>query len=101
MGFYQGKVCVITGASQGIGAALAHELARRGARLSLFARSASDLEAVRQKILSAQGEAIAVAGDVTKDDDVARLFGETLKAYGGVDVLVANAGAVRVQEISI
>jgi NADP-dependent 3-hydroxy acid dehydrogenase YdfG len=85
---WDGKVVVITGASAGIGAALAAELDRRGARLVLAARTADRLEAVAASL----AEAIAVPCDVTRRDDVQRLRRSALDRYGHIDVWVNNAG---------
>ncbi|MEZ5355286.1 MAG: SDR family NAD(P)-dependent oxidoreductase [Bryobacteraceae bacterium] len=83
----QGKVILITGASGGIGAALARLLHQRGARLTLLARSADRLQAVAQAC-----DAVAVAGDVTKPDDRQRAIDATVERYGRLDVLINNAG---------
>jgi NADP-dependent 3-hydroxy acid dehydrogenase YdfG len=83
------RVVVVTGASAGIGEALAFELAARGAKLALVARRADALEAVRAKI----GErAIAIAADVTKREDHTRVVEQTIAAFGHVDAYVNNAG---------
>lgn len=86
---YAGKVVVITGASAGIGAALAEELAARGARLVLAARSGDKLGALADKI---GGGAFAVPTDVTVRAEVERLRDEALARAGRVDVWVNNAG---------
>jgi len=83
------RVVVVTGASAGIGEAAAIELAARGARVALVARRADALESVRAKI----GErAIAIAADVTRRDDHARVVERTIAAFGHVDAYVNNAG---------
>jgi short-subunit dehydrogenase len=81
------KVIVITGASGGIGAALARQLHGRGARLALIARSAEKLAAVAKPL-----DAVAVAGDVTSAEDRRRLVDGAMAKWGRVDVLVNNAG---------
>lgn len=83
----EGKVVLITGASQGIGAACAAEFARAGARLSLTARNESGL-----RLNSPQG-ALLTAGDITDASDRARLIAATLDRYNGIDILINNAGA--------
>jgi short-subunit dehydrogenase len=83
------RVVVVTGASSGIGEALAVELAARGARVALVARRADALEAVRAKIGDA---AIAIAADVTRREDHARVVERTIAAFGHVDAYVNNAG---------
>jgi short-subunit dehydrogenase len=90
--FYQDKVCVITGASRGIGAALARELGKRGAKLALFARSEPEIDAIVAEFERDDIDAIALVGDVTIDSDVKRLAKETIDYYGGIDVVIANAG---------
>ncbi len=82
------RVVVITGASAGIGAALAGDLGKKGAKLALFARREGELAVVAK----ASGDAIAVAGDVTKRADVERLRDEAMKKFGHIDVWVNNAG---------
>src|ERR687894_1286 len=88
------KVAIVTGSSQGIGKAIAVELAREGCRVVLTARGEKDLEeaaeAVR-RIGGARGVA-AVAADVTRADEAERLIGETVARFGTVDILVNNAG---------
>jgi NAD(P)-dependent dehydrogenase (short-subunit alcohol dehydrogenase family) len=86
-GDYAGQVVVITGASAGIGAALAEELARRGARLALVARRREALEAVAR---ATGGE--PVVADVTRREDVQRALQAALARFGRVDAWVNNAG---------
>jgi 3-oxoacyl-[acyl-carrier protein] reductase len=93
MSTLNGKVTLVTGASKGIGAGIAKELAAAGAAVVVnYATDQSGAEAVVSEITNAGGRAIAVAGDVSKSADVARLFAETRTAYGALDVLVNNAG---------
>jgi short-subunit dehydrogenase len=89
---FEGKVVVITGASDGIGAELARQLAREKARLVLAARTPDALEQVAAACRALGAEAIAVATDVAVDDDCRRLAGRAMAAFGRIDVLVANAG---------
>ena len=84
-----GKVIVITGASSGIGAAIARRLGRDGANVALAARRAEPLQAVAAECGS---NALAVVTDVTRREDVERLRDEALRAFGGVDVWINNAG---------
>ena len=87
------KVAVVTGASKGIGAGIAKELAAQGAAVVVnYASSREGADRVVAEITKVGGKAVAVQGDVSKADDVKRLFAETKKAFGRVDVLVNNAG---------
>lgn len=88
-----GKVAVVTGASKGIGAAIAKQLAADGASVVVnYASSKNGADKVVSDITAQGGTAIAVQGDMAKKPDVERLFTETKKAYGHLDVLVNNAG---------
>ncbi|HWC91214.1 MAG TPA: glucose 1-dehydrogenase [Pirellulales bacterium] len=88
-----GKVAVVTGASKGIGAAIAKGLAAAGAKVAVnYASSREGADRVVAEITGAGGKAIAVQGDVAKSADVRRLFAETKQAFGSLDVLVNNAG---------
>src|SRR6201997_52017 len=92
-----GKVAVVTGASKGIGAGIAKELAAEGAAVVVnFASSKTGAERVVAEIKETGGTAIAVQGDVSKASDVRRLFAEARKALGRLDVLVNNAGGYHV-----
>src|SRR5579883_2171357 len=89
----QGKVAVVTGASKGIGASIAKHLAAEGAAVVVnYSSSKSDADRVVADIARDGGKAVAVQADVAKKADVARLFAETKKAFGRLDVLVNNAG---------
>jgi 3-oxoacyl-[acyl-carrier protein] reductase len=88
-----GKVAVVTGASKGIGASIAKHLAAEGASVVVnYASSKTGADKVVTEINGAGGKAVAVQGDVSKKADIDRLFAETKKAYGRLDVLVNNAG---------
>ena len=88
-----GKVAVITGASKGIGASIAEHFAAEGASVVVnYASSKSGADTVVANITGKGGKAIAVQGDVSKPEDIKKLFAETAKAYGKVDILVNNAG---------
>ena len=88
-----GKVAVVTGASKGIGASIAKHLAAEGASVVVnYASSKTGADKVVADITAAGGKAVAVQGDVSKKADIDRLFVETKKAYGQLDVLVNNAG---------
>jgi 3-oxoacyl-[acyl-carrier protein] reductase len=89
----QGKTAIVTGASKGIGAGIAKELAASGAAVVVnYATDRNGAEAVVTTITSAGGRAVAIPGDVSKASDVARLFEQTKAAFGTLDVLVNNAG---------
>ena len=100
MSSLKGKVAVVTGASKGIGAGIARELAAAGASVVVnYATSKDDADRVVAEILNQNGKAIAVQGDVSKAADVKRLFAETKKAFGSLDVLVNNAGVYAFQPL--
>jgi 3-oxoacyl-[acyl-carrier protein] reductase len=89
----KGKVAVVTGASKGIGAGIAKSLAAEGASVVVnYSSSKEGADRVVAAITKQGGKAIAVQGDVSKAADVQRLFKETKKAFGSLDVLVNNAG---------
>jgi len=88
-----GKVAVVTGASKGIGAEIAKQLAAEGASVVVnYASSKAGADKVVSEITGGGGKAIAVQGDVAKKADISRLFAETKKAFGELDILVNNAG---------
>jgi len=86
------KVTLITGASQGLGKALALAFAREGARVVVNARSEESVRPVAGEVEDAGAEVLAVAADVSKGADVERLIGESVARFGKIDVLVNNAG---------
>ena len=87
------RVVLITGASSGVGAALAEQLAGMGARVVVnYSRSADAAEAVVSRITSAGGQALTVQADVSEEADCKRLVGATIEQFGQLDVLVNNAG---------
>jgi 3-oxoacyl-[acyl-carrier protein] reductase len=91
-----GKVAIVTGASKGIGAGIATALGTEGASVVVsYASSREGAERVLGKIADAGGNAIAVQASVSEPWDVQRLFAETKKAFGKLDVLVNNAGVVK------
>ena len=88
----EGARIILTGASEGIGRALALELARGGARLALAARDRARLDTLAGECRALGGEARALPTDVTSQQDCEWLVNETINAFGGIDVLVHNAG---------
>lgn len=95
------KVAIVTGASRGIGAAIAERLAHDGFTVVInYAGNAHEAEALVSKITAAGGQAISAQADVSKPADVARLFDSAEAAFGGVDVLVNNAGIMKLESIA-
>lgn len=88
-----GRVIAITGASAGIGLACATRFARAGASVALSGRRADRLEATAAELTRAGGRAIAVPGDVTREEDNQALVDRAIDAFGRLDVMIANAGA--------
>ena len=89
----KGKIAVVTGASKGIGAAIAEHMAAEGASVVVnYASSKAGADAVVKRITQKDGKAVAVQADVSKPEDIQRLFAETKKAFGKLDILVNNAG---------
>src|SRR3978361_839483 len=88
----ENKVAVVTGASKGIGASIAKHFAAEGAKVVVnYASSKEGADKVVKEITDNGGIAIAVQADVSKEADVTRLFEETKKAFGTLDILVNNA----------
>ncbi|MHB1132050.1 MAG: SDR family NAD(P)-dependent oxidoreductase [Chloroflexota bacterium] len=86
-----GQVAIVTGSSKGIGRGIAGRLAQEGARVVINSRHAEEAEKAAQAMRAAGCEALAVAADVGRRDDVERLFAEARRAFGTVDILVNNA----------
>ena len=100
MGKLTGKVALVTGASKGIGAAIARALAAEGAAVAVnYAGDEAGARAVVADVESAGGKAIAVRGSVTEPADVLRIFDQTRSAFGPVDILVNNAGVYKFASI--
>ena len=88
----QGQVAIVTGAGRGFGRAIALRFAAEGAAVALTSRSRAELDAVARQIESQGGRALAVPGDVTRPEDVARVTGAAERELGAVSLLVSNAG---------
>ncbi len=99
------KVAVVTGAAKGIGASIAKHFAAEGAKVVVnYASSKEGAESVVKEITDKGGIAIAVQADVSKEADVVRLFEETKKAFGTLDILVNNAvhqGYAPIEQVSV
>ncbi len=90
-GKLRGKIALVTGASRGIGRAVASAYAREGARVFICARNATDLERAISEITAAGGEVAGHAGDIGKPEDLHRIVSAAIDRFGTVDVLVNNA----------
>ena len=86
------KVALVTGAGRGIGEAIANSFAQEGAAVMLVSRTESEVAAVASRITARGGRAGAIAGDVSRPDDVERIASRTRTAFGPIDVLVNSAG---------
>ena len=89
----QGKVALVTGGNKGIGKGIARGLAAEGARLVLVARGQAELDLTAAELRATGAEVLALSADLTLEDDVARVFADTMAKWGRLDVLVNNAGA--------
>lgn len=88
----QNKVAIITGASRGIGKAIANVFAREGVDLALAARNEADLDRVAETIRETGRECLAIPTDVSRESDVKEAVSQTLDYFGKIDILVNNAG---------
>src|ERR1700722_9754863 len=89
----EGKVAIVTGASKGIGAGIAKGLADAGAEVVVnYASSREGADSVVSAIQAKGGKAFAIQGDISKREDVERVFDAAVETYGRVDVLINNAG---------
>jgi glucose 1-dehydrogenase len=97
----QNQVALVTGASSGIGSGVALCLAQAGARVVVnYAKSVEGAEAVVAEIKAQGGEAIALQADISQEDQVLRLFGQTYAAFGTIDILINNAGVQKDQPLT-
>jgi NAD(P)-dependent dehydrogenase (short-subunit alcohol dehydrogenase family) len=88
----EGQVSIVTGGGRGIGRAIARRFAREGAAVLVTARSAGEIDAVAAEIRGAGGRAAALAADVAREDDCARIVQAAKEQFGRIDILVNNAG---------
>ena len=86
------KVAIVTGASRGIGKAIAIQLAKSGSKLVLVARNAEDLDSVKESINSQGGNAVAMSGDISSLNSFAEIIANTVSKWERIDILVNNAG---------
>lgn len=91
---FEQQVALVTGASRGIGAACAIDLASRGVKVGLFARSADAMENLVNDIKASGGSAVAISGDVSRFEDVQRAVDTCVGEFGRLDILVNNAGLI-------
>jgi NAD(P)-dependent dehydrogenase (short-subunit alcohol dehydrogenase family) len=91
-GHLEGKAALITGASSGLGRATAIALAEASANVALAARSVEDLESARELASKPGGRTLALPGDLAREDEAIRAVGQTVEAFGRLDVLVNAAG---------
>ncbi|WP_145588970.1 SDR family oxidoreductase [Yersinia rochesterensis] len=95
------QVAIVTGASRGIGAAIAERLAQEGYTVLInYSRADEEAEALVRKIQQAGGNALSAKGDISDSADVVQLFAKAEAAFGGVDVLVNNAGIMSLSTIA-
>lgn len=98
------RVAIVTGGGRGVGKYIALALAGEGARVALAARTEAEIGEVAKEIRDSGGQAAAVRADISQERDVERLMGETVKLWGGIDILVNNAAVSgpfkRIEEIS-
>lgn len=96
MGKLDGKAALVTGASRGIGAEIAKQLAKEGARVAVnYSGSQSKAEEVVNEIIAAGGQAFAIQASVSDAENVTDMVKQTIEQFGSVDILVNNAGITR------
>lgn len=96
----ENKVALVTGASRGIGAAIALELAKEGAAVIVnYAGGKAAADETVTAITAAGGKAIAIQADVSKKEEVTRMFDESIQSLGKIDILVNNAGVMVVRPL--
>jgi len=96
----EGRVVLLTGASGGIGRVVALRLGQEGAKVALVARNEEPLAALASEVAQTRGEGLAIPGDVTRAEDCARAVAETQRRFGGLDILINNAGIGYLRSLS-
>lgn len=97
----KGKIALVTGASRGIGRAIAKRLAHSGASVAVnYSNSAAEAQKVVAEIKAAGGDAIAIQADMGRVPDIIRLFDQSIAHFGRVDILVNNAGVITIKPVS-
>jgi len=86
------KVALVTGAGRGIGRSIAISYANAGANVCVCARTQDEIDATATAIQASGGQAVAVRADITQETEVGKMVSETVTTFGGLDILVANAG---------
>ena len=94
MGRLDGKVAIVTGSARGLGAAVARLLAREGAAVTLTDLLTEGIEENAARIEAAGGQALAITSDISAQNDVEAVVAETVRKFGGIDILVNNAQAI-------
>ena len=89
------KIAIVTGASRGIGSAIAHNLSKSGAKIVLISRSIDALKTVEAEIKSNDGDAISIAADVSNLESFTDAVNQVVEMLGTVDILINNAGITR------
>ncbi len=97
---HAGRIAWVTGAGRGIGRAVSLALAEKGLRVVLSARTAAQIQAVAEEILSAGGQALPIAADVTRPEELAKLVAQVREQWGAIDILVNNAGLWRFRAVA-
>lgn len=92
---FKDQVVIVTGAARGIGRAIALAFVGEGAKVALADIDGEHLERLREEIVARGGQALSVCCDISKSSDVTAMVDRVLKAFGGIDVLVNNAGVIR------
>lgn len=95
-----GRTALVTGGSRGLGLCIAEELARRGARVAILAREPAELTAAAERLRALGAEPLTIAADVRLAPDAERAVTETVERFGGLDLLVNNAGVISVGPLS-